>query len=282
MSGYFTNTEKTDAFLNHDFILTGDSLSKAKVEWNIKTDYDTMKNVTLYLEPDAATKSLLQRIENAGGLSAGEQGRLTFTDGTNKISWDIRSRDGCTAEQVLREIYFGLSYQHQTTRRSSLSSVTHTDLDVSDILWHNRGSQVTESISNAIAKNGIWIQSTTEANEGMVLEIEPMNTGILGIRDLNVYTVENAEKAMQKTTYALKRVSRNRAWIGAQQNRLEHAAKNLDNTEENTATAESRIRDTDMAKEMIDYSRHNILAQAGQSMLAQAQQSNQGVLKLLQ
>lgn len=284
VSGYFTNTERTDVDMHHGFHLTGDSLTGAKIEWNISTDYDKTKNVTLYLEPDAVTKSLLQQIENAGGLSVGERVTLAYTDGTNSFSWDIQAKKDCTAGQVLTEIgriELGYNYVHQATDDSNLSSVTHTNLDVSDILWHNRDSQTTDGISNAITKNGIWIQSTTETNEGMVLEIEPMNTGILGIRDLNVYTVENAEKAMQKTNYALQRVSRNRSWVGAQQNRLEHAAKNLDNTEENTTAAESRIRDTDMAKEMVDYSRHNILAQAGQSMLAQAQQSNQGVLKLL-
>ena len=70
--------------------------------------------------------------------------------------------------------------------------------------------------------------------------------------------------------------------LGAVQNRLEHTINNLDNVVENTTTAESRIRDTDMAEEMVNYSKNNILAQAGQSMLAQANQSNQGVLSLLQ
>ncbi|MDD6429416.1 MAG: flagellin, partial [Lachnospiraceae bacterium] len=70
--------------------------------------------------------------------------------------------------------------------------------------------------------------------------------------------------------------------LGAVQNRLEHTIANLDNVSENTQSAESRIRDTDMAKEMVQYSKNNILAQAGQSMLAQANQSNQGVLSLLQ
>ena len=73
-----------------------------------------------------------------------------------------------------------------------------------------------------------------------------------------------------------------RSTLGALQNRLEHTIANLDNISENTSSAESRIRDTDMAKEMVTYSKNNILAQAGQSMLAQANQSNQGVLSLLQ
>ena len=85
-------------------------------------------------------------------------------------------------------------------------------------------------------------------------------------------------------TQNLKRsqVSSQRSTLGAAQNRLEHTIANLDNVVENTTSAESRIRDTDMAQEMVNYSKNNILAQAGQSMLAQANQSNQGVLSLLQ
>ena len=81
---------------------------------------------------------------------------------------------------------------------------------------------------------------------------------------------------------AINKVSTQRSALGALQNRLEHTVSNLDNVSENTSSAESRIRDTDMAEEMVNYSKNNILAQAGQSMLAQANQSTQGVLSLLQ
>ena len=81
---------------------------------------------------------------------------------------------------------------------------------------------------------------------------------------------------------AITSVSTQRSKLGAIQNRLEHTIDNLDNVVENTTTAESRIRDTDMAEEMVNYSKNNILAQAGQSMLAQSNQSTQGVLSLLQ
>jgi flagellin len=86
---------------------------------------------------------------------------------------------------------------------------------------------------------------------------------------------------MSRIQNAIYRVSTQRAYLGAIQNRLEHTIANLDTASENTQAAESRIRDTDMAKEMVTYSKNNILAQAGQSMLAQANQSTQGVLSLL-
>ena len=92
----------------------------------------------------------------------------------------------------------------------------------------------------------------------------------------------NARISIKKIKDALEAVSKQRSDLGAIQNRLEHTIKNLDNVVENTQAAESQIRDTDMAEEMVRYSNNNILAQAGQSMLAQANQTNQGVLSLLQ
>ena len=91
-----------------------------------------------------------------------------------------------------------------------------------------------------------------------------------------------ANDTITKVQDAINKVSTQRSALGALQNRLEHTVANLDNVSENTSSAESRIRDTDMAEEMVNYSKNNILAQAGQSMLAQANQSTQGVLSLLQ
>lgn len=98
----------------------------------------------------------------------------------------------------------------------------------------------------------------------------------------NVGNYDKANATLQAVQGAINRVSTQRSALGALQNRLEHTVANLDNVSENTQSAESRIRDTDMASEMVEYSKNNILAQAGQSMLAQANQSTQGVLSLLQ
>ena len=98
----------------------------------------------------------------------------------------------------------------------------------------------------------------------------------------NVATYEAANKTISMVQAAINKVSEQRSALGALQNRLEHTIANLDNVAENTQAAESRIRDTDMASEMVEYSKNNILAQAGQSMLAQSNQSTQGVLSLLQ
>lgn len=128
----------------------------------------------------------------------------------------------------------------------------------------------------------LWIQSGCEAGQGMFLEIDRMNNTILGINDLDASTVDGANHALEAVKGALQKVSSNRAKIGAQQNRLEHTIANEENVVENTTAAEARIRDTDMAKEMVKYSNINILEQVGHAMMAQANQSNQGVLNLLQ
>ena len=99
---------------------------------------------------------------------------------------------------------------------------------------------------------------------------------------INVMSHSNAKASIESIKQALVSISKQRSDLGAIQNRLEHTIKNLDNVVENTQAAESQIRDTDMAEEMVRYSNNNILAQAGQSMLAQANQTNQGVLSLLQ
>ena len=110
-----------------------------------------------------------------------------------------------------------------------------------------------------------------------------MDSKGLGVADINVAddSGNSATYAIDAIENAIKNVSKQRSALGAVQNRLEHTIKNLDNVVENTTSAESQIRDTDMATEMVKYSNANILSQAGQSMLAQANQSNQGVLSLL-
>ena len=111
-----------------------------------------------------------------------------------------------------------------------------------------------------------------------------MDSKSLGLDGINVSdaTGKSATYAIDAIADAVAKVSAQRSSLGAIQNRLEHTIANVDNVVENTNAAESRIRDTDMADEMVNYSKNNILAQAGQSMLAQANQSNQGVLSLLQ
>ena len=121
-------------------------------------------------------------------------------------------------------------------------------------------------------------------NNQIMMNLEAMTAKGLGVVGLRVDGSDdtNARDAIETIKAAITKVSGQRSRLGAVQNRLEHTINNLDNVVENTTSAESQIRDTDMASQMVEYSKNQILAQAGQSMLAQANQSNQGVLSLLQ
>ena len=129
--------------------------------------------------------------------------------------------------------------------------------------------------------SGKNLQVGSLSGQRIEIKISNMNASSLGVSGLQMSSFSAAGLAMKKVQSAIDIVSDQRAYLGALQNRLEHTIANLDTTSENTSAAESRIRDVDMAEEMVTYSNTNILAQAGQSMLAQANQANQGVLSLL-
>ncbi len=129
----------------------------------------------------------------------------------------------------------------------------------------------------------LHVGADATSNNQITLNLASMSAKGLGINGLKLdgNNDNNARLAIEKISAALTKVSAQRSELGAVQNRLEHTISNLDNVVENTTSAESEIRDTDMASEMVKYSNQNILSQAGQAMLAQANQSNQGVLSLL-
>ena len=130
--------------------------------------------------------------------------------------------------------------------------------------------------------NTFWIQSGAEEGDGFYLNFGRMDTNTLGINGLDVSSVAGATNAIERSKAAVIRLNDIRSTIGAQQNRLEHTIANENNVIENTTVAESRIRDTDMSKEIVQNSVQDILSQAGIAMMSQANQSNQGVLSLLQ
>ena len=153
----------------------------------------------------------------------------------------------------------------------------------------NKGNGTFEIKNGSVeVKNGLSFNLHVGADADMTnkinVDIDTMSAAGLGIKDINVAddTGAAATYAIDAIADAVAKVSAQRSALGAVQNRLEHTIDNLDNVVENTTSAESRIRDTDMAEEMVNYSKNSILQQAGQSMLAQANQANQGVLSLLQ
>ena len=128
---------------------------------------------------------------------------------------------------------------------------------------------------------GINVQIGPTASETLLVETAKLGSSPLGVKAIDVSTVSKANSAITTINKAINTVSTHRAKLGASQNRLEHTINNLKTTNENMTAAESRIRDTDMAKEMAAFTKNNILNQAAQSMLSQANQQPQGVLSLL-
>ena len=153
------------------------------------------------------------------------------------------------------------------------------------------GVQATKAATNdgvtfSAIQNGkgliLQIGDTAADFNQLTVSVSSMSAKSLGIADVDISTLEGAQTAIDKIRTAINSVSSTRGDLGAIQNRLEHTINNLSVTTENMTAAESRIRDTDMADEMMSYTKNNILVQAAQAMLAQANQVPQGVLQLLQ
>ena len=156
--------------------------------------------------------------------------------------------------------------------------------------YANDNTQITFIISEGTVQStqglqmGLHVGADADETNKITFTIDSMTAAGLGVKGLNLVDTTGAKAtyAIDTIAEAISKVSAQRSSLGAIQNRLEHTINNLDNVVENTTSAESQIRDTDMAEEMVEYSKNNILAQAGQSMLAQANQATQGVMSLLQ
>lgn len=163
--------------------------------------------------------------------------------------------------------------------------IMSNDNSVKDVYLDANGDLKIDAFADTKEQLNISLQvgSDTTANNKIDMNLEQLSARGLGINGLRVdgYDSSNADAAVNTIADAVRKVSTQRSSLGAVQNRLEHTINNLDNIVENTTAAESSIRDTDMATEMVKYSNNNILSQAGQAMLAQANQVNQGVLSLI-
>jgi len=232
--------------------------------------------------------------DDAAGLSISEKMRNQIR-GLNKAS--DNAQDGIslvqTAEGALNEVHSMLQRMselavqasndtNQTVDRTALQSEVEqlqTEINrVADTTQFNKQNILNGDFTN---KN---IQVGANANELIGISITDVKTTVSDAiaKGTKVNTFTDAQAAITNIQKSITALSTQRSTLGAIQNRLEHTTANLDNISENTQAAESRIRDTDMAEEMVTYSKNNILQQAGQSMLAQANQANQGVLSLLQ
>jgi flagellin len=233
--------------------------------------------------------------DDAAGLAISEKMRRQVRGLTQASS---NAQDGIsavqTAEGALNEVHDMLQRISELATKAANETLQSTDRsyiqsEITALTTEiDRTGSATE-FNNQKLLNGsftgkkLQVGSETSTENQIQIDINKMTATGLGVNALDVSGADgsNARATMDTVKTALESVSSQRSALGAVQNRLEHTIKNLDNVVENTTAAESQIRDTDMAKEMVKYSNNNILAQAGQSMLAQANQSNQGVLSLL-
>ena len=230
--------------------------------------------------------------DDAAGLSISEKMRSQLK-GLNKAS--ANAQDGIsliqTAEGALNETHSILQRMNELATQAANDTNTTTDrtalqAEVNQLVSEIDRIQKTTQFNTMNLLDGSFtgknLQVGALSGQNISISISDMNASSLGVNGLSLKSFGSAGQAMKAFQSAINLVSSQRSTLGALQNRLEHTINNLDTTSENTQAAESRIRDTDMAKEMVEYSKNNILTQAGQSMLAQANQSTQGVLSLLQ
>ena len=232
--------------------------------------------------------------DDAAGLSISEKMRNQIRGINQAVK---NSEDGVsliqTAEGNMNEIHSILQRMGElATKAANDVNATEDRKAIKDEMTQLRNE--IDSISSKAAFNGTklltgafkskFLQVGANKKENMEITIKTMNTATLKLTstDVSVSTHALASTAMSKISTAIKTVSAARSELGAKQNRLNYTINNLENYSENLTSAESQIRDTDMATEMTNYTKNNILQQAAQSMLAQANQSTQGVLSLLQ
>ena len=180
-------------------------------------------------------------------------------------------------------------FSSTTNAAGTVSSTVKAD---APLVYDALGNKIDAAVADISAKQDLTgaltltlhVGADATSNNQISVNLDAMSAKGLGVNGLKVDGTDdtNAKGSIETIKEAIQKVSTQRSALGAVQNRLEHTISNLDNVVENTTSAESQIRDTDMATEMVKYSNNNILAQAGQAMLAQSNQSNQGVLSLLQ
>jgi flagellin len=239
--------------------------------------------------------------DDAAGLTISEKMRSQVR-GLTQASANAQDGISCvqTAEGALNEVHSMLQRMNELAIKGANGTNTTADIEA---VRKEMSALVTEidRVKSTTSFNTLNLLDGTFSGNGKALQVgaasgqeikivisDLTSSKILGTTSKFTQAVTSASSgqanmkaAIAKITKALASISKQRSALGAVQNRLEHTIANLDNVVENTTAAESRIRDTDMASEMVTFSKNNILAQAGQSMLAQANQSNQGVLSLL-
>lgn len=252
----------------------------------------TMGSTAKSLEKLSSGLRINRAADDAAGLAISEKMRSQIRGLTMA---ERNALDGIsliqTAEGALNEVHSILQRMRELAVQASSGTLTEEDqtsiqLEIDQLIEEiNRIADKTEFNGMALLNNEnekFTFQIGANENDILDVEIADMSSEQLGIDNLSVASADDAQSAISTLDEAITKVSEQRAQLGAYQNRLEHTVTNLQTQNENLTAAESRIRDLDMALELTNFTRNNILNQAGQAMLAQANQLPQGILQLLQ
>ena len=285
-------------YSSKDSATTGKVVNSATVSLN-GTDKYTVTNTTGndYSIKDAKGNEIATfTLENA---NLGEKDKAdAITPGTETFTASKATagyKDGDTVKYYdkdgngIPENALSKYFSSTTNAAGTVSSTVKAD---APLVYDALGNKIDAAVADISAKQDLTgaltltlhVGADATSNNQISVNLDAMSAKGLGVNGLKVDGTDdtNAKGSIETIKEAIQKVSTQRSALGAVQNRLEHTISNLDNVVENTTSAESQIRDTDMATEMVKYSNNNILAQAGQAMLAQSNQSNQGVLSLLQ
>ncbi len=303
LKGTLTDSAKTATFVMDD-LKAGDKVTIAGKEYSIGSTVADAKGSFAHATADE--KVTVDGVEytvaeNAGAADAGankivladiqakvKAGSTVSYKGKDITAMNDDNNDGIDDDDssVISKDVAETKITAELTAANNIGTVDHAATVAKTAANGKTTYTITKgyaTVADTLSFN-LHVGADADMTNKITVDIDTMNSANLGIKGLNVTdaTGTAATYAVDAISDAIAKVSSQRSALGAVQNRLEHTIDNLDNIVENTTTAESRIRDTDMAEEMVEYSKNNILAQAGQSMLAQANQSTQGVLSLLQ
>lgn len=256
-------------------------------------------SLTSSVDGAAATNVALTKTAGADAYQALDVSKFENTDANGKNTFEVNGqrfafvKDAAAASQLDKDVNYVIAGDLTDTGTAGDPGVVAADA-MAALISQKTGLTATQdaltgkiNISGTSSKTndgGLTLQigASATADQRVSLSIGNMSSSGLGIANVDVSTQDNALASIQTIENAINKVSGTRADLGALQNRLEHTVNNLGVTSENLTSAESRVRDVDMAKEMMEMTKNNVLTQAAQSMLAQANQQPQNVLKLLQ
>ena len=260
---------------NETYLLKGDTTNSKTVNF-YKSGYVIKNNTNLYEE---GSDTALDKDSLKEALANGKKVyKKTAADGQTNADLAKKGTDYAYATKLYDANGKALSADEAA---AAAGNVFADEAGQVQVATAKKADYLRDATVNGDLTFNLHVGADSELDNKISVKIEQMSAAGIGVDGLKVDTEDDATAAIDTISAAIQKVSSQRSSLGAVQNRLEHTISNLDNVVENTTSAESRIRDTDMAEEMVEYSKNNILAQAGQSMLAQANQATQGVLSLL-